>query len=135
MIIFENGTWQTNSEFPNLNYLENLDCSQPSWVIPDDSELANKIKNTEYYKPVSDENGNLIDIIESEPELTPEQRIADLKAQLVELDLQAIRPLRAMAAGTSIDEDTVKLTELEMQAEKLRAELAELGKENINQTA
>ncbi|MCI8603352.1 MAG: hypothetical protein HFE79_04305, partial [Ruminiclostridium sp.] len=48
-----------------------------------------------------------------------------------EIDRQAIRPLRAIAAGTATDEDRRILAELEAQAEEIRAQMAELdeGKE------
>ena len=50
---------------------------------------------------------------------------------IYEIDRQAIRPLRAIAAGTATDEDRSVLEELEAQAEEIRAQMAELdeGKE------
>lgn len=56
-----------------------------------------------------------------------EQRREQIKAELSALDLQAVRPLRAIAAGTATDADHAKLADLEAQAEKLRAELGVLG--------
>lgn len=66
---------------------------------------------------------------EPEPEPTPEElaaraRAADLTA-LAALDWQAIRPLRAIAAGTATQADRDKLADLEAQADTIRARLAE----------
>lgn len=127
MIIFENGGWQTDSEHPDDNWLEGrLDLKQPKFVIPDNSELAVKIQTVQNPKFITDDNGELTDIVEGEP--TNEQKIQCLKQQLSALDLQAVRPLRAIAAGTATDEDKSRLTEIEGQAEALRAEIANLGK-------
>lgn len=126
MIVFENGGWQTDSEHPDDNWLEGrLDLKQPKFVIPDNSELAVKIQNIQNPKFVTDDDGNLVDIVEGE--LTNEQQVQVLKRQLNELDLKAVRPLRAIAAGTATDEDKSRLAEIEGQAEALRAEIAEMG--------
>lgn len=55
-----------------------------------------------------------------------EYRIEEIKTVLYELDLQAIRPLRAILAGTQTDEDLEKLKEIENQASELRVALATL---------
>ena len=125
MIIFENGSWQLDSEHPNDNWLEGrLDLKQPKFVIPDNSELAVKIQTVQNPKFITDDNGELTDIVEGEP--TNEQKITEIKSQLNQLDLSAIRSLRAIAAGTATDEDTVKLSEIEIEAEKLRTQLSNL---------
>lgn len=127
MIVFENGGWQTDSEHPDDNWLEGrLDLKQPKFVIPDNSELAVKIQNIQNPKFVTDDDGNLVDIVEGE--LTNEQQVQVLKRQLNELDLKAVRPLRAIAAGTATDEDKSRLAEIESKAEELRVEIANLGK-------
>ena len=132
MIIFENHTYQVTSGRPNENYLEGLECEQPKWVIDDNSELAGKIFSTLFWEAVEDENGNLTDIIPA-PSLVLEQseedKTAELMERLDEIDRLAIRPLRAIAAGTATDEDREILAELERQAEEIRAELAELSGE------
>ena len=128
MIVFENGGWQTDSEHPDDNWLEGRsDLEQPKFVIPDNSELAIKIQTIQNPKFVIDDNGELTDIVKGDP--TNEQKMQCLKQQLAELDLQAVRPLRAIAAGTATDEDKSRLTEIELQAETLRSEIANLGKE------
>lgn len=126
MIIFENKTWQTSTSAPDTNYLEGIDCEQPKWVIPDDSELAGKIMSTPYWKPVEDANGELIDIILEKLPVTDEERILQLKSELDEIDRLAIRPLRAIAAGTDTEEDREILADLEQQAAELRRQLDEL---------
>ena len=125
MLVFENGGWQCG-ESPDTNYLENTGCLQPKWVVPDNSVLASKIMSMDSFTPVVDENGELIDV--EPPEPTTEEKISKLKQQLSALDLQAVRPLRAIAAGTATDEDKSRLAEIEKQAEALRAEIANLGK-------
>lgn len=126
MIVFENGTYQTNSLHPDINYLEGLDLPQPKWVVPDGSELANKIISTPYWAPVTGGDGSLTDITPVEPPatvMTSEEQTAELKQQLVDIDLQTVRPLRAIATGTATDEDRRRLAELEAQAEAIRVEM------------
>lgn len=130
MIIFEDHSYQITTGSPEENYLAELDCEQPKWVVKDGSELAGKILSNRYWEPVEDENGNLIDIVPIEPpeiDRSAEEQTEELKNRLDEIDRQAIRPLRAIAAGTATDEDRRILTELEMQAEEIRAQMAELG--------
>ncbi len=134
MIVFEDGSCQTNSCNPDSNFLESFDCEQPKWVVKDGSELAGKILSNRYWDAVEDENGNLIDIVPKEPPegtRSAEEQTEELKNRLEEIDRQAVRPLRAIAAGTATDEDREILAELEMQAEEIRAQMAELdeGKE------
>lgn len=130
MLIFENGGWQTSTESPDTNYLAGTDKTQPKWIVHDNSEVAAKIMSaTRPWTPVEDESGNLVDIIEtplSQDEIK-RQRAEEIRRQLAELDNQTTRPLRAILAGTSTDEDTDKLREIEAQAVILRDELAELG--------
>ena len=132
MIIFENHTYQRTSGYPNENFLAELDCEQPKWVVDDNSELAKKIFLTPLWEAVEDEDGNLTDIIPA-PSLVLEQseedKTAELMERLDEIDRLAIRPLRAIAAGTATDEDREILAELERQAEEIRKELAELSGE------
>ena len=134
MIVFEDGSCQTNSCNPDSNFLEEFDCEQPKWVVKDGSELAGKILSNRYWDAIEDENGNLIDIVPKEPPegtRSAEEQTEELKNRLDEIDRQAIRPLRAIAAGTATDEDRSVLAELEAQAEEIRAQMAELdeGKE------
>lgn len=59
---------------------------------------------------------------------SPPVRIAELKRQLINLDNQAIRPLRAILTDNFTDEDKEKLSEIEGEAETLRTELNRLQK-------
>lgn len=134
MLIFNDHTYQITGGKPNANYLAGLDCEQPKWVVDDNSALAGKILSAVRWEPVEDENGNLIDIAEIEAAAegqSDSERIESLKAELDEIDKQAIRPLRAIAAGTDTEEDTRILAEMESRAEAIRAEIANLsgGKE------
>lgn len=130
MLVFENCGWQISSESIDTNYLEGTNEMQPKWVVHDNSEVAAKVMSAARpWEPVEDENGDLIDIIEkpfTQEELN-QQRVEEIKQQLVELDSLAVRPLRAVIAGTATDEDRDKLRDLEAQAAILRAELEELG--------
>lgn len=126
MLIFENHGWQMMSDFPDTNYLEGTNEMQPKWVVHDNSEIAAKVMSSPYWEAVEDENGHLIDIIPIEPLVTDEERIAQLKSELEEIDRQAIRPLRAIAAGNDTEEDREKLAELEEQAEVIRLQIAKI---------
>ncbi len=130
MIIFKDLSWQSDSADPDANFLEGESCEQPKWVIPDGSELAEKITAARYWNPVLNEDGGLIDIILTEPVLNDQERISELKAQLTEIDGLAIRPLRAIAAGTATNEDREILADLEYRANTCREQLAELGINN-----
>ncbi len=123
MLIFENHGWQISSDSADTNYLEGMDCEQPKWVVHDNSDIAAKVMSTPYWEAVEDEKGQLVDIIPTEPPVTDEDMILSLKDQLEKLDRQAIRPLRAIAAGTDTEEDRKILKELEKQAAELRQQL------------
>lgn len=68
MIIYKDKRFLFNSEHKNDDWIGNAD-----WVIPDDSELAEKIirlyPNFEF---VFDDDGNPVDVTETEPEPAPE---------------------------------------------------------------
>lgn len=55
-----------------------------------------------------------------------ECRIDEIKTALYKLDLDAIRPLRAILAGTQTDEDLEKIKEIEAQVKELRIKLQSL---------
>ena len=113
------------------------------WIKIDEGEgtKSHHAQNNYFDKPIIDENGiynyKLIDskaVLRSDEDKAAEtekiqnhQKISEVKQQLLKLDLQAVRPLRAIAAGTATDEDKVRLAEIESKAEALRAEIAELG--------
>lgn len=55
-----------------------------------------------------------------------ERRMREIKTELYELDLQAIRPLRAILAGTQTEEDLEKIKEIETMAKELRIKIQPL---------
>ena len=126
MLIFENHGWQIMSDFPDTNYLEGTNEMQPKWVVHDNSDVAAKVMSNPYWEPVEDEMGQLVDIIPIDPPVTDKDRILSIKSQLDEIDRLAIRPLRAIAAGTDTEEDRDILVDLEQQAAELRQQLDEL---------
>jgi len=56
-------------------------------------------------------------------------RMEEIKARLMELDMQSIRPLRALADGTATEEDRLRIAALDVEAEALRTELRGLLEE------
>ena len=86
MILFKNKGFTTNSDHPNDDWIGNAD-----WVIPDDSELAEKIislyPNFEF---VLDDDGNISDVVEPKPEpkppeITTEQRLSAMENAVEEI--------------------------------------------------
>lgn len=126
MIIFSNGSWQTRSDCPSHNWLEEYpESEQPAWTIDDNSELAAKIRITPCFNPIIDENGTLIDIEAIAEEQTAMRR-AEITTRLDELDGLEIRPLAAMVSGRGTDEDKTRLAAYEAEKAALRAELSGL---------
>ncbi len=119
MLIFENHNWQMQGAFPDTDYTEGTASNHPKWVVDDNSELAEKIRQTSAWEPVEDENGRLTDIIPLESE-------ESVKAQLSAIDSATVRPIRAILAGAATDEDRARLAVLEQQAATLRARLKEV---------
>ena len=60
------------------------------------------------------------------PAVVHARRIDELMAKLDQIDRQSIRPLRAIAKGMGTVFDRQRLEELEIEAEKIREELAGL---------
>ena len=86
MIIYNDKHFITNSDHPEDDWIGNAD-----WVIPDDSELAEKIirlyPNFEF---VFDDDGQPIDVTETEPEpkppeITTEQRMTAMENAMEEI--------------------------------------------------
>lgn len=117
MVIFNDGGWSIDAQFPDTDFTGGA----AKYVLPDNSPLAAKIQSMFRVIPIEDEEGNLVDVVPQS-----EDRTESIKYELSQLDLAAVRPMRAIMAGTATDEDKAHLAEFEMQAEKLRAELAEI---------
>jgi hypothetical protein len=58
--------------------------------------------------------------------LSPTARIVEIDEELMRLDLEAVRPLRAKVAGRGTPEDDARLADIETQAQTLRGERAGL---------
>lgn len=54
------------------------------------------------------------------------RRIAEIKNRLMQIDMDSVRPLRAILANTATQQDNDKLEALDAEAAILRAELAAL---------
>ena len=86
MIVYKDKHFITNSDHPEDDWIGNAD-----WVIPDDSELAEKIirlyPNFEF---VFGGNGQPVDVAETEPEpkppeITTEQRMTAMENAMEEI--------------------------------------------------
>ena len=64
-----------------------------------------------------------------EPPTFSEIRTVDIITSLGEIDAATVRPLRALLAQMGTEDDKKRLAELETEAARLRAELAEIEKD------
>ena len=86
MILYKDKRFISNSDYPDTDWTGNAD-----WVIPDDSEIAEKIK-TLYpnFEFVIGDDGNIADVTATEPaeklpEITLEQRVTATENAVEEL--------------------------------------------------
>lgn len=126
MLIFENKAWQISSESADSNYLDGTNEMQPKWVVSDNSEVAAKVMSYQCWEPVENDKGQLVDVVFVKPPETDAEKTIALKNQLEELDRQAIRPLRAVAAGNDTEKDREILADLEEQVEVIRLQIAKI---------
>lgn len=82
-----------------------------------------KIQNEEIAQKTEEEYQEFLD------NKIKKEEAEKIKNQLLALDSKAIRPIRAILAGTGSAEDTEKLNEVEKEAKKLRSELIILESE------
>ena len=76
MIVYSDKRFSANSDHPNDDWIGNAD-----WIIPDDSELAEKIKQLyPNFEFVFDDDGNISDVIETKEPV--ERIISQKKAEL-----------------------------------------------------
>lgn len=84
MLLYADKHFITNSEHPNDDWIENAD-----WVIPDGSELAEKIKRLypNFDFVFDDDTNDVTDVIETPPEPLPPEppSNAELAAAIAEL--------------------------------------------------
>lgn len=78
MVLYSDKRFITNSEHPNDDWMGNAD-----WVIPDNSELAQKIKRLyPNFEIVTDDDGNISDVTETSEPI--ENVISQKKSELSE---------------------------------------------------
>ena len=78
MIVYKNKSFAKNSDYPDTDWIGDAD-----WIIPDDSELAEKIKELyPNFEFVFDDNGNISDVIETSEPIN--EVISQKKAELSE---------------------------------------------------
>ena len=85
MIIYKDKRFISNSEYPDTDWVGDAD-----YVIPDGSELAEKIKAAYPYFELVLDGENLVDIEETErppvpPEITQEQRLTAAENAIEEI--------------------------------------------------
>ena len=116
MIVYSDGTWECGAD-------EDA-APENAVILLDDSAVAQQIRQYERVQLiVSADNSDNIQVIPLE------DRHRVILAELDRLDLQAVRPLRAIVAGTATEADRQKLAEIEKQATQLRQELANITAE------
>ena len=101
------------------NYLVSADIAELIKENPNNF----KIQNNEIVQKTEEEYQEFLD------NKIKKEEAEKIKNQLLELDSKAIRPIRAILAGTGSAEDTEKLNEVEKEAKKLRSELTILESE------
>ena len=89
MVLYKDKRFVTRSDAPDTDFMGDAD-----FVIPDDSELAEKIiRLYPYFNFVFDNDGHLVDVTGTEPEPVPpvislEQRVSameDATAEIIEI--------------------------------------------------
>lgn len=85
MVIYKNKCYATCSDYPDSDFMGNAD-----YVVADDSEIAHKIMSFTNFDFILDGDGNLADIVETEPQPEPEKppeppSCAELAAAIAEL--------------------------------------------------
>ena len=116
MIIYSDGTWEVGADESVI--------PSGAMVLSDDSPAAQKIREYDRVKLIPSENSS------EEVEVSPiKNEQAEIFAKLEELDLQAVRPLRAIVAGTATETDRQKLSEIEAEVKKLRKEIGIIAEE------
>ena len=86
MILYKDKKFISNSEYPDTDWVGDAD-----FVIPDGSDLAEKIKATyPNFDFVFDGDGNIVDVVATEPQPAPEKppeppTNAELAAAIAEL--------------------------------------------------
>ena len=109
MIVYSDGSWECGADEEKI--------SDGATIIDDNSSTAQQIRQ---HTRVSITDGIVKAISDRQGEI-----VAELDA----LDLRAIRPLRAIAAGTATEADRRKVAEIETEAKKLRKKIGTTAEE------
>ena len=119
--IFNGKDWEIITEIGEIeeNYLITTEMAELIKENPDKF----KIQNEEIAQKTEEEYQEFLN------NKIKKEEAEKIKNQLLELDSKAIRPIRAILAGTGSAEDTEKLNEVEKEAKKLRNELIILESE------
>lgn len=117
MTVYKDGTWTVGADDSGVS-------GGAAYIVPDGSELAGKIMSINgAVRLITDESGQLVG---AEPVI---DRAAEIYTRLANIDAEAIRPLRAIAAGTATDTDRGRIAALETEAAELRQELSQILQE------
>lgn len=103
MIIFKDKTWQTLSGHPNDNWLSDLDVQQPLYVVDDNGDIAQKIRQYREFELVI-KDGQVVDVKQI-------KTIEDLKLELADTDYKVIKCVEYQLAGLEIPYDIQELNE------------------------
>lgn len=103
MIIFKDKTWQTLSEHPNDNWLSDSDVEQPLYVVDDNSNIAQKIRQYRDFELVI-EDGQIVDVKQV-------KTIEELKLELADTDYKVIKCMEYQLAGLESPYDIKELNE------------------------
>lgn len=104
MIIFKDKTWQTLSGHPNDNWLSDLDVEQPLYVVDDNSDIAQKIRQYKEFELVI-EDGQLVGVKQI-------KTVEDLKLELANTDYKIIKCMEYQLAGLENPYDIHELNEI-----------------------
>lgn len=114
MIIYENKGYETRSDKPNENWMADYpELPQPLFVVPDGSELAQKVEEYYPYYDFVVQDGRLTDITPTErpePEPEPPSELEQLKQQNKQL-MSAARVFCA-SATTIADDAALQMPDL-----------------------
>ena len=106
MIVYNDGSWECGADEGKI--------SDGATIIDDNSSTAQQVRQ---HTRVSITDGIVKAISDRKDEIA---------AELDFLDLKAVRPLRAIAAGTANEQDRSVLVDIETKAKELRKELSEI---------
>ena len=117
MIIFADGTWIVGNDDRPL--------PAGAVMVDDDSPAAQTA--TLHGGAVNLIRNENCEIIGANP--LPLDRRSQIYDELSALDMAAVRPLRAIVAGTATETDRQKLSEIETEVKKLRKEIGIIAEE------